>query len=86
MKEEEQITARFVLNYQSPSKAEAVFSSLLVDNQEFNSQAGEELVKTEVDGGRLILTVKGKNLPSFRATVDDLFRSLVVAEKSLEGI
>ena len=79
------VTARFILSYQSTKEAQAVFSSLLVDNEEFNRRTGEQLVETRLEGERIVLAVKGRSIPSFRATVDDLMRSLLAAERVVGG-
>jgi tRNA threonylcarbamoyladenosine modification (KEOPS) complex Pcc1 subunit len=79
------VTASFSFSYNAVEKAEAVFSALEVDNQDFNRSAGEELVSGRVEGATLFLSVKGSSISSFRATVDDLFRALSTAEKVIEN-
>ena len=80
------ITARFTLSYRNPKVAKAVFSSLLVDNEEFNRRAGKQLVESRLEHNHISLVVKGRSISSFRATVDDLQRSLLAVEKVVEEV
>ena len=79
--EENMVSARFILSYQNTKSAKAIFSSLLVDNEEFNKGAGKRLVESRLDDNCVSLVVKGRSIASFRATADDLMRSLLAVEK-----
>ncbi|HID71410.1 MAG TPA: hypothetical protein EYP29_01525 [Thermoplasmata archaeon] len=77
------IALKFTFFYQNSKEAEAIFSSIVVDNQDFNKRTGEELIKTELKDKKLTILVKGKNLPSLRETAEDLLRAHLAAEKCL---